>query len=470
MNSTRRKFFKSMAAGSGAVIGYPLAFNGAACAVAGDRVFESAPVCNVTEFGAMGDGRADDTRPIRDALVYARDHGIGTVYVPAGVYNITGVLVIYQNTTLKLAKNARIARNSDMDAMLVNGTETVNGYEGQGNITVEGGIWDARAARFPSNVTPLGFGHARNITIRDLTVRDVFNWHHVEINAIDGATIQDCHFEGMTLTRSSTEMVQIDLMGSPGMFPWFGESDETTCRNVLINRCTFQNGNTAGIGTHSTREGARHEYITIANCEFINLGKEGIVAQNWQDVTIANNLFDRCGQGIFMEAKTATSGSNISIANNTLRSINSNGIHMRSIESGPEISHIEIDGNFISGAGGHGIVLEYCDHGLISHNTVKGCARAGIWSYFCHNIHIRSNTCFSNSLENNTVQKDISINSPGANDPTDFHIIGSNNVETCGIFATVSCILSGNIIKRELIIGPDNKKITDSHNSINRVP
>lgn len=57
-------------------------------------------VCTVTDFGAVpGDG-LDDTWAFQRALNYAEDQGGGTVYVPAGVYDISGYLRLAPSCTL----------------------------------------------------------------------------------------------------------------------------------------------------------------------------------------------------------------------------------------------------------------------------------------------------------------------------------------------------------------------------------
>lgn len=59
------------------------------CAIAADSAF------NVKEFGAVGDGKADDTAAIQAALTKAKDAGRGaTVTVPAGEYRVTKTLTV----------------------------------------------------------------------------------------------------------------------------------------------------------------------------------------------------------------------------------------------------------------------------------------------------------------------------------------------------------------------------------------
>jgi polygalacturonase len=44
---------------------------------------------NVKDFGAVGDGIADDFLAINRAVKYVADQGGGTVYYPPGTYRIT---------------------------------------------------------------------------------------------------------------------------------------------------------------------------------------------------------------------------------------------------------------------------------------------------------------------------------------------------------------------------------------------
>lgn len=55
-------------------------------------------VFDVCKYGAKGDGSADDTKAIRRALDAARVAGGGTVYLPPGVYVVTGRLVVPPRT------------------------------------------------------------------------------------------------------------------------------------------------------------------------------------------------------------------------------------------------------------------------------------------------------------------------------------------------------------------------------------
>lgn len=58
---------------------------------------------NVKDYGAVGDGKADDTNAFEDAIDEARQNKGrgGIVYIPSGKYRITRTLFIYKNVTLR---------------------------------------------------------------------------------------------------------------------------------------------------------------------------------------------------------------------------------------------------------------------------------------------------------------------------------------------------------------------------------
>jgi hypothetical protein len=50
---------------------------------------------NVLDFGAVGDGVADDTTALQTAITYAFNNKIGTVYLPKGTYKVTKPLYLW---------------------------------------------------------------------------------------------------------------------------------------------------------------------------------------------------------------------------------------------------------------------------------------------------------------------------------------------------------------------------------------
>lgn len=55
---------------------------------------------NVKDYGAMGDGIADDWSAIQNVLTMVKNAGGGTVFIPQGVFNVSKTLVVGDNTYL----------------------------------------------------------------------------------------------------------------------------------------------------------------------------------------------------------------------------------------------------------------------------------------------------------------------------------------------------------------------------------
>ena len=94
---------------------------------------------NVKDFGAIGDGIADDSPAIQKAL----DSGSTIVEIPEGNYRIVTTLKVSSFTRIEAAKNARIFSCGDTpkhqgDLLLTN-----SDFErGNTQISICGGIWD----------------------------------------------------------------------------------------------------------------------------------------------------------------------------------------------------------------------------------------------------------------------------------------------------------------------------------------
>ena len=73
-------------------------------------------VFNVRDFGAVGNGRADDSAAIQKALTAAEAHQGGTVFFPAGVYSIVpaeGILFVASNITFAGVGRRSVIRVAD---------------------------------------------------------------------------------------------------------------------------------------------------------------------------------------------------------------------------------------------------------------------------------------------------------------------------------------------------------------------
>lgn len=259
---------------------------------------------DVATRGAAGDGLADDAPAIQSAL----DDG-GWVYVPAGEYRLGSALQIQARTRLTLAPGAVLARDHPGGILTNEATvDPAGGYDGPGELLIEGGTWDMRGTVQTAYGCALSIGHATNVTIRDLTVKDTPGWHAIEINSSRDVLVDNCRFLGAVATgdRAWTEAVQIDaaVNAGTGMVPY----DGTVCDDIEIRSCRVGGSGTPGtgpwprgIGTH-TAPATWHRNIRITGCVFDGLIQCGIRTYWWDRAVITGNqIVDCAGDGIAVD-------------------------------------------------------------------------------------------------------------------------------------------------------------------------
>lgn len=131
----------------------------------------------VSDFGAKGDGAADDAPAIQRAL----DAASPLVVVPFGVYRLGRTLRIAGGTTLRVHPRARLVMADragvDSDSFLLTNR---NHSGGDADITIEGGIWDGNNAANPRGPdrpgaytgVALNFIGVRGLVLRNMVLRD----------------------------------------------------------------------------------------------------------------------------------------------------------------------------------------------------------------------------------------------------------------------------------------------------------
>jgi hypothetical protein len=360
-------------------------------------------IYNPRVYGALGDGTGNDAPFINEALAAASAAGGGWVIVPSGTYMIGEILRIYRNTRLTLLPGCEFRRNY-AGTMLLNGDadQAFGGYTGHGNILIEGGLWNMRGTTsgLTGSAMCISIGHAKNVTIRDLEVRDVSGYHAIELNSTKNGLVDNCRFVGYVDPggRDFSEAVQTDLAKSSGVFGGFGPYDNTVCEDIEVRGCYFGASGTAGttawprgVGSHSATVDTAHRRTRIIGNTFEGLLQYPVVAYAWDDTVIEGNTVKGCGAGIrarsIISADAADSTNlagvvtnasqvmrNLVIANNTIRDTGSvdDAILLYGEETG-RIHDAAITGNVVDTVGGgeNGIRLFHVEQYTVTGNTVR---------------------------------------------------------------------------------------------------
>lgn len=379
---------------------------------------------------------SDAYKFIENSLKYAKNNANDknpiTITLPSGTYYLSKCLHIYSNTNLVLQKDTVIIKDFEDGNMLKCGIkdEKNSGYNGYRNISVSGGIWDEA---FNGDSCGMRFAHCSNVSLKNVTIKNNKNSHHIELASAENFSIINCTFSGYKRTNSSDGMaVQIDTMHYYSHFPDYYNYDDTPCRNITVKGCTFDNVY-AGVGPYSGVIGSYFDKIVIKSNTFKNIKDKAISAFNYVNSTIYNNNIDGATIGILFEyypfEKLTNrfykpySSSSVNIINNSNTKIKGNTINVVKSSGRTNSCGIAVYGGALSAknAKSYGLIQgKYFIENLeISKNTVnvKSNASSGIILSYLNNSTVYKNTVrdLTASSGNGLVFKHSQLNTVSSN-------------------------------------------------------
>lgn len=258
-------------------------------------------IYNVVDYGAVGNKIVDDAKAIQQAIDECSANGGGTVLLPANHTFMSGPLCLKSNVDLHLEATAVLLANPDegiyklsafgenrgegMMWIYANGADNIS-ITGKGTIHGNGIAFMGKELDDSYELKPvttfdprphvLTLTDVKNLTIRDITIRDGAYWT-VHLIGCDGAVI-----DGINLLNN------LKIRNGDGI-------DLDHSRNVRISNCHITSGDDC-ICLKNRREfeqyGPCHD-ITVTNCVMtsrscaIKIGSENMDS-------IYNVVFDNC--------------------------------------------------------------------------------------------------------------------------------------------------------------------------------
>lgn len=285
-------------------------------------------ISNVKDYGAIGNGIADDTTSIQNALSTLSESG-GVVFFPKGTYKITANILFYSNQTLLFENGATILQGGNIDNLFMSycANETTE-YNGVHDCLIFGATFDGGA--YITNNTLVGIIHCKNITFENCVFKNAYgSWHDLEVNSSYNVKIINCDFEGSRKTTQNGCMIQIDAINNTNTWPWTnrGAVDDTISKYVEIADCIFHDDTISpAIGNHST---ATDNFVRIHGNVFEGLtsARGAINFQSCANVDVCDNTFNGCTIGVGSGGTTYNISDNRFVDGTTLSSGTGSNVH-----------------------------------------------------------------------------------------------------------------------------------------------
>ncbi|UCC97560.1 MAG: glycoside hydrolase family 28 protein [Phycisphaerales bacterium] len=240
------------------------------------------PCFDVTDHGAVGDGKARCTEAIQKAIDACHAAGGGMVYLPAGRY-LSGALFLKSNVTLHISEGATLLASTGFDdfppfkpgwriqsddtqrSSLITGVDIENiAVTGRGTLNGQGKPWwDAlREDKNSKDGQPKILTYGRPRVINFYRCRDIL---------IEGVTIVDS--PSWTVHPVGCENLVVNGISiiNPESGPNTDGVNPESCRNVQIANCFIDTGDDcitlkSGEDEEGRLKARPTENVTITNC------------------------------------------------------------------------------------------------------------------------------------------------------------------------------------------------------------
>ncbi len=311
---------------------------------------------NVTDFGAVGNGTANDTAAIQAAIDSLTSGG--TVYFPKGTYTVTGLRI---DGTAGNRSNITLCGEGDSSLIQIAASNTANVIK---------------------SLSGSGF------LIRSLKIRGALGRG---VQPLRGPTKgfwtpSTAYVIGDTVEVSSADTQTTTV--SPNNLVYVCTGNNTSSATFLADKATYwalsnnPNFNTVDI-SYETRNGiylsgatnSAIEECTIVDCVYagINVGtgpvQPGNATPGSSYIRVQNNYIDNCDNGVAGGEQTY-----VTYVGNNIKSCVNFGI----VIDDPNSFGCVVSSNTVTGCGSHGIYFYGPDYSTITGNTVSFCTNVGI--------------------------------------------------------------------------------------------
>lgn len=265
-------------------------------------------VVSVKDFGAVGDGIADDTAAVQGGIDYVAANG-GTLYFPAGTYALNAVLQLLSAADGFCLRGAgrestTLMRASDYAASVFN-------ISGVSDFTIEHLTVDAKHSVFPNGNHGIAISNGSNIRTQHLVVRDFKN---------TGILIFENPGDPVTVTYQNNiiDDVLVDGLDASNNGILLGDLRFSGIRNAFVRGM-----NTAGSPSYGLQLKGKCQYCFIEDSRVENaragvaFGQETAGPEAVVDSIVSNVTVRNCTWGFYagLAARNTITGLSIDMNN-----------------------------------------------------------------------------------------------------------------------------------------------------------
>jgi len=350
---------------------------------------------NVKDYGAKGDGVADDSTAINAAITAANALASGgTVIFPSGTYLLAATHIVLKSNEVLWLYGAvlKLKDGASVNMIRIDASATKCGvYGGE----INGNKVNCPAGGDGINTFLTGTGQI-NVTIRDVYIHDC-KMNGISLNGISEA------IPSKYITVSGCVLQSNDLAGLNGGFlEEVVFTNNEAINNVVngingsspIKYAAISNNTISGLGSGANIylvSGLNRNIVVSGNVS--RGGNSNGITVGGQDIVVSNNMiYDPGTSGINCAAAAAAVSNNVTISSNVIESAGSSGIVL------DKTNEFTVVGNTITNGAVHGMLLSATNsNGTVSGNTIKSNTIYGIALVTSNRVAITGNDVITNT-------------------------------------------------------------------------
>eukprot|EP00944_MAST-04C_sp_MAST-4C-sp1_P007907 g7907.t1 len=290
----------------------------------------AAGIFNVKAYGAVGDGKTDDTMAIRKASAALKANNGGTLYFPSKGTYLTGAMNLTSNTDFFVDKEATVLGTSNGDDWPLLSAMEIWPQFGHGSDCTPG----TEACRLMHQAFIFSW-KTENISFRGKGTVDGNANHETWWKCAKNLRLPPCngYSRPHLMMMSSVKTVSIEdltFQNSPDWTLHFPSTTDLHINNIVVNN-PEDSPNTDGIDLDCTQR------VVIEN-SFFSVGDDAIAIKSGIDYF--GRLYDKPSRDIIYRNNVIQAGHGISIGSETsggIYNVSFENIRMKSTDRGPRI-------------------------------------------------------------------------------------------------------------------------------------